>query len=339
MDIKRLQTLANKKLEMVNPACSLLRGDGSARQIYKITQEGEKPSVIAGVIHQDLSENLDFITITKAMRSLGIPAPEIFAIGNDQYCYLLEYLGRYNLAEQIDLWQNKGEEGQIFNAYKKVINWMPKIQFGLPQVLGEFFQNRKMGEKTYRADIEYWKNNFLARFGFLEVFTDDLRLEIEEHLLTPLKALPSNTFVYRDFQSRNFMWVSNAPVFIDYQSAFLGPYYYDLASMLYASRSGLSECQRRKLIRYYYEVSSVEDEFDSFVTHLYQFVLLRRLRSLGSYGFLGGEKKKVHFLNAIEPTLKELLSLLEVQPSLSRFKQLRGGLTGVLERWKDASTL
>lgn len=333
LDADKLTALAEKDLKMVNSVCVLLKGDGSARQIYKIFEPTHPTHFIAGVVHTNLQENLDFLRLTTEMRALGIPTPEILAVDASKTCYLLEYLGAYNLAEKIEHWIDKDKK-KVFKAYQKVIDWMPKIQFELPTKLQTFFQNRQMGYKTYCEDIGYWEKNFLEKFGFIEAYKAEIKAEVYNLLLEPLKEIASDSFVYRDFQSRNFMWVEDSPIFIDYQSAYLGPFYYDLASMLYASRSGLDEDQRKGLIRYYYERLEVKIDFEMFVTNLYRFVLLRRLRSLGSYGYLGCEKKKDHFLNAITPTLIELLDLFETQRSLRCFKHLRGYIELIRRNWK-----
>lgn len=332
-NLQILKMLAVEALGIREPLCELMKGDGSARRIFKIISS-EHQKVYAGVIHSNLKENSDFIRITEEMRKQGIPAPEVLGVADNGVCYVLDYLGEFNLAEQIDFWGDQADD-LIVSAYKKVIDWMPDIQFKLIGRLDNFFENRQMGIDTYREDLEYWKKNFLEKFAFAEQYNNLVKEELEIELLRPLSEIPSDSFVYRDFQSRNFMWVDHKPVFIDYQTAYQGPLYYDLASMLYASRSGLNEAQRSELVQYYFEKVKPVSDFNAFKRNLYRFVLLRRLRSLGSYGYLGCDQHKTHFLKSVQPTLSELLMLFDTQHALKPFRHLKSMIQNVLIIWKE----
>ena len=72
--------------------------------------------------------------------------------------------------------------------------------------------------------------------------------------------------------------------------------------------------------------------FEDFLSHLYRFILLRRLRSLGSYGFLS-RKGKSHFAGYIPHALEEL-ALLFHQGDLKNFKKIREMMTSILKDWR-----
>ena len=138
-------------------------------------------------------------------------------------------------------------------------------------------------------------------------------------------------FVYRDFQSRNIMWLDHAPWYIDYQSAMRGTLYYDLASLLYSSRSGLFSDEREALCIYFYNLLAPSISVADFQAHFYRFVLIRRLRSLGTYGYLSLVKNKKQFRKAIPPTLAELNELLSYQECLQPFTALRGMIQNIAD--------
>ena len=46
----------------------------------------------------------------------------------------------------------------------------------------------------------------------------------------------TNTFLLRDFQSRNVMLVDGEPYFIDFQGGRKGPVYYDVACFLWQAK-------------------------------------------------------------------------------------------------------
>ncbi len=159
--------------------------------------------------------------------------------------------------------------------------------------------------------------------------------ELQSILSDHLGDLDVGYFVYRDFQARNIMWFEDSPWFIDYQSAFLGPRYYDMASLLYGSKSGLNEPARESLNRYYFGLfeSAPSFSFDCYQVVFYLFVVLRRLRSLGTYGYLSGEKGKTAFFDSIQPTLEELAGLFDSQSCLRPYKNLFGMITKVKDIW------
>ncbi len=311
----------------------LLKGDGSDRMIFLVSQDGNPALKAVGIHHHNIQENFDFIYITKKMKEAGLPVPEIYLVGEDQDSYLLQYLGEVNLAQCIDNWLEISEPQKIVEAYQTVLGYLVKIQDKLTPLMSAFLNKRLMERKDFANDLAYFEEDFIRRFNFNSLFQNAVKDELDENLLKPIGRLQPTVFVYRDFQSRNFMWWKGGPWFIDYQSAYLGTRYYDLASMLYASKSGLDDKTRKILIRHFYDLIDTKLDFGKFRREFYLFVLIRRLRSLGTYGFLGKKKKKVDFLNKISPGLNELDWLLKEKEELSIFKHTRRMISLIREQW------
>ena len=334
---KELQSLATEFLEVDQVEIDLLKGDGSDRKIYHIKSYNRHLTDIVGVFHLNLPENLDFFTITEKMKQIKLPVPEIYKISESKTSYLLQYLGEDNLAERINHWEQTGQQKRIIPAYQSVIRYLVNIQTELPGYLKTFLKNRVMGETTFNNDLIYFEENFINRFGFNNFFKPEIKHELQTELIEQLVDCRDNYFVYRDFQSRNIMWYQNSPWFIDYQSAFKGPRLYDLASLLYASQSGLNEESREPLLQTYFEISTYPGDFENFLSCFYKFVLVRRLRSLGSYGFLSMEKQKKRFLTSIRPTLIELGSLLSQKQGLNMFPNLAEMIARIIDTWNKVS--
>ena len=66
-----------------------LTGDGSNRVYYRMA--GEVPAI--GVVGTSVEENRAFVALSKAFRQAGVAAPEVFAVSDDELCYLQEDLG------------------------------------------------------------------------------------------------------------------------------------------------------------------------------------------------------------------------------------------------------
>jgi len=182
-------------------------------------------------------------------------------------------------------------------------------------------KNRVMDKNQLISDLIYFETNYIKLFGYESDYTDLVKEELYSQVIEPIAQLEGAFFVYRDFQARNFMWHQEKIYFIDYQSGMLGNKYYDLASMLYASRSGLSEKQRTLLLYHAFQKIGQGESKAQFEENFYLVLLLRRFRSLGSYGFLGQVKKKSGFLESIAPSLREMKGLFEKRAIQGRFPQ------------------
>lgn len=316
-----------------------LKGDGSERKIFRLLPQDESQETVVGVIHHDLRENGDFFRITRAFQQAGLKAPEIIAIADDRTSYLLQDLGQDTLADCLVVWKRDRKDRPVLRAYQAVLDNLVRIQSELPRHLGDFLQARPMDQEVFRADLAYFKRDYLDRFGYADVATRATEKELALILDEMSQTIDDGCFVYRDLQARNIMWFRNQPWFIDYQSAFIGPRYYDLASLLYGSRSGLSEPERAQLLPYYFGLvrGDLTYGFDRFAKLFLLFVIMRRLRSLGTYGFLSGEKGRIAFFDSIAPSLNELRSLLHNQPALKPFDALRNLMDCLQDSWARRS--
>ncbi|MFO7977219.1 MAG: RNase adapter RapZ, partial [Bacteroidales bacterium] len=114
--------------------------------------------------------------------------------------------------------------------------------------------------------------------------------------------------MYRDFQSRNIMIYEGSPRFIDYQGGRKGPLQYDIASLLFDAKANIPFEQRLQLLDLYIEKvrEHITIEEKSFRTSFYDFVVMRILQALGTYGFRGGIEKKALFLQSVPFAMNNL---------------------------------
>jgi len=317
-----VKALAESYFNLNNLDCRILKGDGSDRKIYRINPRDNSLKSVVGVFYENQKENEDFFHLTDFLHTNGIPVPEIYLSSADKSVYLIQDLGPSSLAESIDSWKQAGEQSRIVPAYKNVLDYLLKIQ-QLPLVMeGRSVLKEEMTAETYLDDLQYFERSFIKAFEYTTLYTESVRQELKQQLVDVLSGQDHGCFVYRDFQSRNIMWLDNAPWFIDYQSAMKGSSFYDPASLLYSSKSGLAERAREQLLRYFFDITGDKRSFEEFQAIFYRFVLIRRLRSLGTYGYLSLVKNKRHFLQAISPTIKELQELLVQKGCLKPFREL-----------------
>ena len=171
--------------------------------------------------------------------------------------------------------------------------------------------------------LNYFKYCFLKATGV--IFNEDKLENDFEKLTRDLLTVPSETFMYRDFQSRNVMLVGDADhpadcklAFIDFQGGRRGPYYYDVASFVWQSRAKYPDELKKDLVEAYLKkLKEYLPDLDEqeFYHNLRLFVLFRTLQVLGAYGFRGYFEKKPDFMkNSIVPAVANLRKLVVDKP-------------------------
>ncbi|MHC5012657.1 MAG: RapZ C-terminal domain-containing protein, partial [Planctomycetota bacterium] len=134
-----------------------------------------------------------------------------------------------------------------------------------------------------------------------------------ETLIAFLAEADADTFLYRDFQSRNVMLRGDEPWFIDYQGGRRGPLQYDVAAMLYDAKAELPPAVRKELLEHYLGAlaGAMPIDRDRFLRHFPAMVLIRLFQAMGAYGYRGFFERKPHFLRSVSPAIANLESLLD----------------------------
>jgi aminoglycoside/choline kinase family phosphotransferase len=280
---------------------------GSNRQYFRLL--GDAPPVIAA-FNPDVRENHAFLHLSRHFADKGLPVPKVLAAEEgDAHCYLLSDLGDTTLFSLLP-GQGDGTDfpEDIIRLYKKTIDWLTVFQVKGAEGL-DFdicYPRHAFDRHSMMWDLNYFKYYFLKLSG---VPFDEQKLEDDfERFTTRLLKEESNYFMYRDFQSRNVMVVDGEPWFIDYQGGRRGALQYDIASILFDAKANIPFGQRTELLGHYMEKISglVTVNPDRFRAGFFDFVLLRIMQALGTYGFRGGVEKKPLFLQSVPYALNNL---------------------------------
>ena len=287
-----------------------LTGSGSNRQYFRLK---DKQTTI-GVCGNSLDENRAFLYMANHFRSKGLPVPEIYCQSDDETCYLQEDLGDEQLFQAIEQGRTTGKfsEREI-NLLADTLRELPRIQFEGAEGM-DFSYCHPLSEFNKRSilwDLNYFKYCFLKATG-LEFQENDLEDDFEK-LADTLLTAEADTFMYRDFQSRNVIIKDEKPYFIDFQGGRKGPIYYDVASFLWQAKANLPDSLRMQLLKVYFEALQPYRKIDKevFLHTLRHFVLFRTLQVLGAYGFRGFFEKKKHFIESVPFAIANLRRLLD----------------------------
>lgn len=287
-----------------------LCGAGSNRVYYRLS--GREEAVI-GVVGTSAEENRAFVMLAEAFAKSDIPAPEVLAVSEDGLCYLQTDLGDETLFATMKSSRESGSfSPKDVDLLCKVMSYLPDIQYRVPKhfSFSSCYPVSDFNERTVKWDLNYFKYCFLKGVG---IEFDENLLEDEFDVLTAM-LLEENeeTFMYRDFQSRNVMVREGEPFFIDFQGGRKGPVYYDVASFVGQARACYTEDVVEKMIEAY--LSSLDRykqvDREDFMAKLSLFRVFRLLQNLGTYGYRGLFERKKAFIEVIPAALKLLNELL-----------------------------
>ncbi len=284
----------------------MLKQQGSNR-IYTRETDANGRSVIH-VQGTNRDENRAFIYMARHFHALGLPVPELYSVSDDEMSYTQEDLGDTILFDHLDnhtlLERTMRALAHIQVTGAKDFDW--SVCFPVPA----------MDERAIRWDLNYFKYCFLK--GTKIEFSEPQLEDEFDKLVKVILAQPAETFLYRDFQSRNVMIRDDQPYFIDFQGGRRGPTQYDVASFLWQAKANFSPALREQLIEAYldelekiFNLQSSIFNRDAWRAALPHFVLLRTLQVLGAYGYRGYFERKPHFLESIPLALKNLREVLE----------------------------
>ena len=312
MDTTSLSKLYTELHGRLPEVVTELPSSGSNRRYFRLSDADGKDSVI-GVIGTSVPENEAFIYMSKHFGEKDIPVPKVLAVSDDRMSYIQTDLGDMLLFKEIE----KGRLTRSFSSAEKdllakTISRLPDIQFAGADDMdfSVCYPAVSFDERSIMWDLNYFKYCFLKATG-LE-FSED---KLEDDFQTMAKVLMrsnTDTFMYRDFQSRNVMIVDGEPWFIDFQGGRKGPFYYDVASFLWQAKANIPDGLRHELLEVY--LDSVRKyhpiEREELIANLRHFVLFRTLQVLGAYGFRGYFEKKPHFMQSVPFAIANLRALL-----------------------------
>jgi len=317
MDIQKalidlFENTINEKVENIYP----LPRSASFRRYFRILSHNHS---LIGTYNPNREENIAFLYMSDFFYNKGFNVPKIYAKDIEKNIYLQQDLGNTTLLDFVQKYPEKK-----ISLLRKTIDYLIKFQFvDFSQCNWSVcYPSQKYDYQTYMIDLYYFKYIVLK---ILKVQYNDLKLEREfKHVLNIILSVSHKFFVYRDFQSRNILVNNNDLFFIDYQGGRQGSLFYDLASLLYDTKLGLSEEECKNLSDYYYEKTFklFRIEKDEFEKVLLIFALIRKLQALAAYTLKGLIERKIIFLLGIEKSFVQTLDLFKNKFLVEKFSLL-----------------
>lgn len=304
---------------------------GSNRSYFRLNGNSQRA---IGVYNSNIPENKSFISFAQNFRAESLSVPTVLMQSEDGCAYITNDLGDTALLDYIDrIRSTSAFEDETLRVYQMVLDELLKFQFVGARCIdfSNCFADKHFNRQLITRDLNYCRYYF---FKMLVPSCNDGRLETDfDNLCRFVEQTPSTFFMYRDFQARNILLVDGEPWFIDFQGGMQGPLQYDVASLLFQARAGLSVEMRNKLLQYYVEQLKTynADAAKEFMKTFDTFVFIRILQTLGAYGLRGLIEKKAHFISSILPALSNAQELLRTLQSQIALPEIERCITASLE--------
>lgn len=277
----------------------LLDGDASIRKYYRLKDKYRSFIVSSDV---PFSGDNSFLKTQRTFNKLGVGVPEIFDYVDYEGLVIQEDIGDLSLEKLKD---------RDINIYKKIIDIILIYQKSKCEdfPFSETFTKEKFLSELNMSSDCFLKEDFSS-------FYDDLT--------NKMIKMPF-LLQHRDCHSRNIFLKNDKIIMIDFQDARLGPYPYDLASLIIDPYGDVTLEEEKELLSYYYEKIKDFININSFYDDYTICYIQRGLKILGTYKYQYLKYGKDIYLKYI-PITKEKL-----KNKISYFKNYQKYLEVFLE--------
>ncbi|WP_454784447.1 aminoglycoside phosphotransferase family protein [Legionella sp. WA2024007413] len=292
-----------------------LAGDASFRRYFRLKYNGITQVVMdAPPGKEDLKP---FIYIAQTLEKVEVQTPKILATNLADGFLLLSDLG-----DQLLL--NALHSENVDEHYYHAINTLFKIQncSSYNPTLAQFDKAHMLKEMSLCSE---W---------FFKAYLD-LQLTQDEHSLVQQTmdwiatevALQPLTFIHRDYHSRNLMLLQNEVEstlgVIDFQDAMIGPFTYDLVSLLKDCYISWPRSKVLEWVEFFYAQSTLTKDYSlpEFIRAFDLCGLQRHLKVLGIFSRLHLRDNKPGYLKDLPLTFKYVLECTEIYKELHSFFQ------------------
>jgi aminoglycoside/choline kinase family phosphotransferase len=303
--------------------CEGIAGDASERCFFRIHAPGLSPLV--AVVHPepfDLEE-LPYFAVGNFLRGIGARVPAIVSSYPGEGILLVQDLGDRTMLSALE----GASRGERLELYRRAVHTILHLQDEGTRTLTPDLPSARSALDRERLlfELRFFSEHYVG--GLLGGPLDpDRERELDAWFeeLAGTAAGYERVLCHRDFHSRNLMIRSDDLWMVDFQDARLGPYTYDLASLLSDSYVDVPEevveemlelyrSQRARQLGRELPASRLREEYE--VT-----CLQRNIKALGTFGYQATVRVNRRYLEDVPRTLEKI-----------RLNLMRRGIPEILE--------
>lgn len=309
----RLQQLSQWLYENIQqPPGALypITGDASFRRYFRFWI-GSK-SYIAMDAPPAMENCQSFVTVAERLSTAGLQPPHIYAADLVQGFLWLQDFGKYDYLTAI-------KTQSVALLYEQAITALIHMQQH-----ADWTDLPNYDAQLLHAELELFDQWYLQRHCGVRL-SEAQRTQLNrcfERLCQNALEQPQ-TFVHRDYHSRNLMYTDlGQPGLLDFQDAVRGPICYDLVSLARDCYIRWSAPQCLNWIEDYLARSEYSLAPAQFMRWFDLTGIQRHLKAIGIFARLNYRDAKPHYLNAIPQTLAYLIEVCAHYPEFASLAKL-----------------
>ncbi len=289
-----------------------MQGDASFRRYFRV-QLPNHLSYVAMDAPVEREACKPYIAISKALRDLGLKAPEIIEADLGHGFLLLTDFGDRQLLKEL----TKTNAPQLYSKALDALAVLQRCQivdgWKIQPFTAHFMQQELMLSKEW----------FLETHLKITLSTEDENmLEKFFQFLALTAANQPQVFMHRDYHSANLMCLPESQVgILDFQDAFYGPVTYDVVSLLRDCYIDWPDEMIRKLVMEYHERLNLSVSKDEFFYWFEMMGLQRHLKALLTFARKFERDHNKNYLPHIPRTLKYIEKVSQSYPETQAFYQ------------------
>jgi N-acetylmuramate 1-kinase len=306
-----------------------LTGDASDRRYFRAILRDGNSIVLA--LHAEPIEfdTLPFVAVSRLMREVPLPIPELLHHSNPLGIIAQQDLGDVTL--QAHLGAATADEHAAL--YRQAVLFIARLQQRGQELASPEYPSYGVAFDTDKLswELEFFYKYFIRQYRGASPGLDVQRALSEEwsRMVEELASEP-RVLCHRDYHSRNLMLHDGSLFIIDFQDARMGPDTYDLASLLRDSYVDLSSSQVDELIAYFVVLTRGGGESEADIAEFRRrfdvMALQRNLKALGTFGYQTVTRGNTVYIQYIPRTLNYVRANLAKYPRFGRLQELLAGI-------------
>lgn len=293
-------------------------GDASFRRYFRVkTNTGSWVAMDAEPPRENCRP---YVAIARAIRSMGLHAPEIVQSDLEHGFLLITDFGNNTYLNTL----NENNADQLYTRALDVLSVLQRCQHVEGQTLLPFTREFMWQEWAWHKE---WFLDKLLGLNFSEA---ESQLDRCYMLLIDAASTQPQVFMHRDYHSANLMVLPDTEVgILDFQDAFIGPITYDPVSLLRDCYIHWPEQQVRKWALTYFEKLTAKNILQNVQAQafLYWFDLMGMQRHLKALLTFARKKVRDHQSQYLQYVPRTLMYLQRVSEQYPEFAFLHDYLT------------
>ncbi|QOP42193.1 aminoglycoside phosphotransferase family protein [Sulfurimonas marina] len=269
--------------------------DASFRSYYRLTKDDESYILMDASLEKESLH--PFLLVSQKLLDVDVKAPKIFHQDLEYGYLILEDFGDTNLLDLLN-------EENFESFYKKAIDEIIKMQ-------GADTTQLPLYDKEFlHFEMDLMQEWYLEKKLSLNLSRENKQMlkQALERISEIVLSQPQESFVHRDFHSRNIMVKADGSLgIIDYQDGMSGAITYDLVSLLKDCYISFEREKVEQLVLYFRDRLGLEVEDEEFLKWFDFMGLQRHIKVLGIFSRLHLRDNKEGYLKDIPLTLSYVL--------------------------------